>query len=53
MWSHHCGGQTFTGVQSYSPLSNTYFLLAGNTFVNGSTFKVFTQDRLVYRSYTY
>jgi hypothetical protein len=47
------GSQTFTGVHSYSPLSNTYFLLAGNTFVNGSNFTVFTQDRLVYKQYTY
>ncbi|THV26676.1 hypothetical protein [Glycomyces paridis] len=42
---------TFTGVQAYSPLSNVYFKLAGNTFVNGNNFTVFTQDRLVYKQY--
>jgi hypothetical protein len=40
-------------VHSYSPLSNAYFLLSGNTFVNGNNFTVFTQDRLVYKQYTY
>ncbi|GAA2319341.1 hypothetical protein GCM10009853_091800 [Glycomyces scopariae] len=45
------GSQNFTGTQAYSGLSNVYFKVAGNTFVNGNNFTVFTQDRLVSKQY--
>lgn len=47
------GSETFTGQHDRSPLSNVYFLLSGNTFVDGNNFTIFTQDRLVFKSYTY
>lgn len=46
------GFETFTGQHDNSPLTNTYFLLSGNTFVNGNNFTVFTQDRLVFKQLT-
>lgn len=42
------GSQTFTDTHTYSGLDNVYFVLSGNTFVNGNNFTVYTQDRLVW-----
>ncbi|WP_156925972.1 hypothetical protein [Glycomyces arizonensis] len=39
---------TFTGQYSRQGLNNVYFVLSGNTFVNGNNFTVFTQDRLTW-----
>ncbi|WP_030155342.1 hypothetical protein [Glycomyces sp. NRRL B-16210] len=47
------GSEVFTGQHDYSPLNSAYFVLSGNTFVNGNNFTVFTQDRFVSKSYTY
>ncbi|GAB3649576.1 hypothetical protein [Glycomyces tarimensis] len=47
------GSQHFTGQHTHSGLNNTYFVLTGNTFVNGNNFTEFDQDRLVYKAYTY
>lgn len=43
--------QTVTGQHTFAGHRNVYFVLSGNTFVNGNNFTVYTQDRLAYNPY--
>ncbi|MCD0444606.1 hypothetical protein LO763_13340 [Glycomyces sp. A-F 0318] len=43
--------QTVTGQHTFTGHQNVYFVLSGNTFVNGNNFTVYTQDRYVSNPY--